>query len=471
MIENPDNLETEFINDLDDLESEDEQSSISIGKQQEYLKKMKLKVTEKPQVEKKSTQEPLKKEKLTYYNSLKHSYFYYPPPLKNRKENSKKNEGEGPLYGLRTLHSLNLVGCTRLTEKGFKYLTYICSNVKHLNLKGCTKINDNCLDFIANFSQLESLNLTGCTHISDKGLMSLSKIKSKNLETLDLTFCHQITDQGIHCISQIPNIKYLDLTCCRNLTKKTLDYLGENSNSLISLNLTGCDKVILCEMKESIKSLKKIALMGCKETCDLCMKSLARKCPNLIELCVAYSDHITDDGIGAILDCNLSTLNLKRCLKITDKTLEMALQRLGDKLTTINVTGCRLISNKGLEYISQMSEIKEICVRRCYLINDQGLKCLESCKYLTSLDVSECHFITGEGIKSLCQSISIPKPSIDKRSSGLSNSPSLVDLMKKFEISKTGLKELKIESCHKVSKEVIDLMQHYYKLKIIYSPN
>lgn len=463
MIENVENLESEFIGELEDLESEDEQT-LSIGKQQEYLKKMNLKVTEKPQNEKINP----KNEKLTYYNSLKHSYFYYPPPIKFRKENTKKKEGEGPLYGLRTLHSLNLVGCTRLTEKGFKYLTYICSNIKHLNLKGCTKINDTCLEYLSNFSQLESLNLTGCTHITDKGLLSLSKIKSKNLESLDLTFCHQITDQGIHCISQIPNIKYLDLTCCRKLTKRTLDYLGENSQSLISLNLTGCDQVILCEMKYNIPSLKKIALMGCKETCDLCMKSLSRKCPNLIELCVAYSDHITDEGMEYIFDCNLSTLNLKRCLKITDKTLENAYNRLGDKLTIINVTGCRLITNKGLYFISQIKGIKEICVRKCALINDEGLKYLEQCKNLRNLDVSECHFITGDGVKSLCQAIGISKPSVDK---SLSSSPSLSDLMKQMINPKNGLIELKIESCHKVSKEVIEHLQHYYKLKIIYSPN
>src|SRR5690606_27830221 len=104
-------------------------------------------------------------------------------------------------------------GCHGLTDKGVKLLLYICKNLKNLNLrgktyliqiiiykKGCNKVNDTALSYICQFEKLETLNLTGCTHITDVGLSYLASTKAENLTTVDLTFCHQITDKGLKVI-------------------------------------------------------------------------------------------------------------------------------------------------------------------------------------------------------------------------------------------------------------------------------
>eukprot|EP01080_Neovahlkampfia_damariscottae_P004762 gene4762-8344_t len=414
-----------------------------------------------------------------YYNSLKHVYYYYPPPIqrsKNQKhERHDSDEHKEPCYGLRTLKSLNVTGCHSLTEKGVNYMTYICQNLEHLNLKGCNKINDKACSFLSEFNNLESLNLTGCTRITDEGIEFLSKMKSKNLQSLDLTFCHQITDEGLKHLSTIKSLTSLDLTCCRKITPKGLQYLIDDCLNLISLNLTGCDQIFLSQlkMKKNDSKIEKLQLMGCKSTSDECMRKLSLWAPNLSDLNIAYSDHVTDIGVDLIItNCsNIKSLNIKRCVKITDKTLKCLSKK--ENLFSLNVTGCKNISNQGIEYISTMKNLQELGLRRCNLITDDGISYLSTLKHLVHLDLSECNLITKSSIKALCDEISERKLTVDLRNSTLPSSEFLSKLIPQNMNSKEqihkGLRILKLENCTNMSKEFVDQLQHHYKLTVYYA--
>jgi hypothetical protein len=419
-----------------------------------------------------------------YYNSLKHIYYYYPPPVRVKNKSEELDDHKEPCYGLRTLKSLNVTGCNSLTDKGVKYMTYICQNLEYLNLRGCNKINDNACSILSEFSKLEHLILTGCTRITDSGLESLSKMKSKNLKTLDLTFCHQVTDAGLKHISTIKSLTHLDLTCCRKITPNGLQYLIDHCVNLISLNLTGCDQIFLStlKMKPKDSKLEKLHLMGCKSTSDECMKKLSSWAPKLNDLNIAYSDHVTDVGIDVIIQhcpC-IHTLNIKRCTKITGKEISIlnvsqdkSLKLMSEKLNVnyLNITGCKKISNQGIEYISLMKNLKELGLRRLELLTDDGISYLTTLKNLEILDLSECNSITKSSVKELCKGICEQKLTVDLRinSQSVSNS----EFLSKFVHSPTkehliGLRSLKLEKCLNMTKDFVDQLQHHYKLSVVY---
>jgi hypothetical protein len=78
-----------------------------------------------------------------------------------KEEYKKKKRISNPQVGLKTLKTLDISGCNRITGKGFSYLQYICQHVVSLNLKGCTKLKDDALSNFLKFKNLEYLNLTG----------------------------------------------------------------------------------------------------------------------------------------------------------------------------------------------------------------------------------------------------------------------------------------------------------------------
>jgi len=424
-----------------------------------------------------------------YYMTYKHSYYYYPPPKPKllKKPNKTKpldeqqqQQTKGPCYGLRTLKKINLTGCHGITDKGVMYLTYICSNLSYLNLKGCNKIDDGALKHLVEFSKLETLVLTGCTHITDEGMKNLSACQSNGkLQNLDVTFCHQITDQGIKYISDLKSLLTLDLTCCRKVTHLGLQYLADNCPHLLSLNLTGCDQIIFCEMTKGFLNIEKLAMMGCKFTCDHCLKFLVKFSKNLTDLCVAYSELVTDEGIAnVIINCpNLSILNLKKCSNITDKVLFVASEYLKESMVSLNVTGARMITNQGLKALAMsLRNLRELSLRKCLQITDVGLGYLHSCRFLESLDLSECPLITDDGIRGLCEQLCEGKPTIDKRKE---NSilptelltkifPNISENKVKKNCHQGGLRDLKIEKSLKISKEFVDMLQHRYKLTVSY---
>jgi hypothetical protein len=452
------NMDTEHVN-MDDLSDDDTESSLSTKR--ESILKVKLK-QRKSQIQK--IVDESDEASLHYYNSLKHSYFYYPPPIPTASRDPSTHAG--PQFGLRTLKSLTLTGCTRFTAKGMKYLTYMCQNLVFLNLKGCNKMNDETLEMISQFSHLEQLNITGCTHITDVGLSHLAKLKK--LKSLDLTFCHQITDGGLKHIAQIESLEEIDLTCCRRISTIALEALGETAKSLKYLNFTGCDGISICASKKAIPKLERIQLMGCKRTCDDCLKKIATSCPNLKEISIAYCDLVTDIGVESLIKyCpNLSVLNVKRCLDVSDKTLELASVNCKD-LKVLNVTGCRLVSDIGMQSISTLSKLSELMIRRCPLVTDEGIKTLKDSKCLATLDISECHLVTEESIKLLCDSLSAKTLIVDKRVQQVPQD--LSKIMGFGSINKRTLKDLRIENCPKVSKEFVDMLHHRYRLQVMYS--
>ena len=106
-----------------------------------------------------------------------------------------------------------------------------------------TDIGDDDLESIHELSRLKSLNLSGCSRITDKGLAYVAKLKQ--LRVLNLTGCDQITNTGLLHVAQLTQLTSLDLSGDvdidrpSKITDTGLEHIAQLTQ-LISLSLKDC---------------------------------------------------------------------------------------------------------------------------------------------------------------------------------------------------------------------------------------
>ena len=104
---------------------------------------------------------------------------------------------------------------------------------------------------------------------------------------------------------------------------------------------------------------------------------------------------ITDRGLEVLKGMPLTALSLEGW-KITDKAIE-ALK--GMPLTHLNLEGCENITDRGLEMLKGMP-LTKLSLARCEPITDVGLEALQELP-LTILNLCGCRLITGRGLRML----------------------------------------------------------------------
>jgi hypothetical protein len=94
---------------------------------------------------------------------------------------------------------------------------------------------------------------------------------------------------------------------------------------------------------------------------------------------------------------NLTSLDLRGCRNITDKGIE-ALKNLPN-LTSLDLGECRNITDKGIEALKNLPNLTSLDLRECRNITDKGIEALKNLPNLTSLDLRGCGNITDKGIE------------------------------------------------------------------------
>lgn len=205
---------------------------------------------------------------------------------------SIRDAGLAALLWLRGLQALTLRACTNITDTGVELLgnlsslTHLdlwgCINIskvglvpfakkraskdglRHLNLDGCFNVDSDCLEQILPTMSLTYLNVSGC-RIRDECFTCLAQLS--NLQTLwaakcgltdiclakiggisSITSLHLggndgITDQGLAHLSQLSNLRTLDLHECRHgITEDGLVSL-QPLKALMQLDISENDRV------------------------------------------------------------------------------------------------------------------------------------------------------------------------------------------------------------------------------------
>lgn len=191
------------------------------------------------------------------------------------------------------LRSFSIYWNLRVTDNGIKALLKNCTEITTLNLSGCKGMTNKILETICTFCVgIKILNLTRCLKLTDEGLAQLLE-NCPNIEVLYLYAISSFTDKSYTKLSNLRDLKVLDLCGAQNLTDNGVSQGFANCKALESLNLTWCVNVT-----------------------DIGIESIANNCHKL---------HL---------------LSLHGLLGVTDKGLESVSRTCAAVLTTIDVNGC-----------------------------------------------------------------------------------------------------------------------------------
>ncbi|CAN1772670.1 F-box protein At3g58530 [Linum perenne] len=172
----------------------------------------------------------------------------------------------------------------RVTDVGIKHLVENCKRICDLNLSGCKNISDKSMQLIGdNYPELLSLNLTRCIKLTDDGLLQIL-LKCSILQSLNLYALSSFTDRAFKSISNLANLRFLDLCGAQHLSDEGLSCIAKCKN-ILSLNLTWCIRVTdvgVISVAESCTSLEFLSLFGIIGVTDKCLEALSRCCSNTL---------------------------------------------------------------------------------------------------------------------------------------------------------------------------------------------
>ncbi|CEP16141.1 hypothetical protein [Parasitella parasitica] len=308
------------------------------------------------------------------------------------------DNGLKSLENLYHLYHLNL-SKTKITDQGIASMvenSKFKTNLEVLLLDGCTRVkSSNTLVPIVNgFENLLQLSLANTGIQQQQSNLNLTR--STKLEQLDLTNTFICDNDLIHIISQIRSLVELKMSGCGNLKRLRLVQFPDREHELDGvlsrfkelplehldltsfLNVTDDGAQHIADMK----SLRYLSLDGTQLT-DAGVELLS----DLIELEKLYLDRtlITDSGLSRLLGLSkLETLSLCHT-----EVSNVFLKLLGDfeqtsftrNLRTLNLAKCVSVTNKGVRHLSGALNLTNLNLDHTG-VNKGCLKYLQDLKYL-----------------------------------------------------------------------------------------
>lgn len=194
-----------------------------------------------------------------------------------------------------------------------------------------TQVTDAHLKQLSQMSNLKHLNLAACLNITDEGVHALI-----HLESLNVSCCKNLTDGAFELLV---NLKFLDASCCDNLTNgafkslvnlKFLKVRGCNKLTdaafkplieLLSLDICLCTQLTATAFK-SLANLRSLIVSWCRQLKDNAFESL----PNLQSLTIHGCDQLTIAAFKPLI--NLKSLYASFCYQLADDALEAMLKQV-----------------------------------------------------------------------------------------------------------------------------------------------
>ncbi|XP_031555111.1 F-box/LRR-repeat protein 14-like, partial [Actinia tenebrosa] len=195
------------------------------------------------------------------------------------------NSSESLFESLRR-RKITRVHCTRATEQELDWLFEKVPDLTHLFFRGCPQVSEGFLQRkIPTLPSLQHLFFRDCKQVTDKLTKDHLFVSSlRNLKSLSLKSCSRIYFAGFRRLTEyLHNLEFLDLTNCGNLDNHCLKILSNSCPNLTCLLLDGCEWVSMTGLKHisQLKNLKKLNLRDCRDLDDEEVHSLSSRLPNL----------------------------------------------------------------------------------------------------------------------------------------------------------------------------------------------
>ncbi|XP_074287119.1 EIN3-binding F-box protein 1-like [Silene latifolia] len=294
----------------------------------------------------------------------------------------------GNAQGLHHLKSITITSCRGVTDLAVEAVGKGCPNLKQFVLKKCAFLSDNGLISFAKVSRsLESLQLEECHRITQIGFFGLllncsPKFKalamsncfgfkdmilgfplpdlSTPLRSVTVRNCPGLGDMTLAMLAKLcPHLQYVNFAGLPAITDAGLLSLVEScdaGNGLVKVDLSGCinvtDDVIVSLAKTHGGTLEVLNLAGCGKVTDASLAAIANDCLVLSELDISKCG-ISDLGITSLArskQLSLQILALSGCSSVSDKCLPF-LYKLGQSLMGLNLQNCNSISSSTIDML------------------------------------------------------------------------------------------------------------------------
>ena len=210
-----------------------------------------------------------------------------------------------------TITKVNVKKCDKITKTGLEKLISL-KGLTALNLSRCDGLKDEDFALLKSATSLTELKVRGCGQLekkkylgelSDKATAHIAEVPT--LRTLNLAHCDQITKLGFETIATKLKLDYLDVSQCENFTGETIKTLVASKDSLKSLKARGC-KIVDADIPtfNELSSLEYLSL--------------------------GHNKALTDNGILALNNPALRTLNIKKCKNITPAAIAQLQEKMKD---------------------------------------------------------------------------------------------------------------------------------------------
>ncbi|KAJ1553770.1 hypothetical protein HK096_006501 [Nowakowskiella sp. JEL0078] len=212
-----------------------------------------------------------------------------------------------------------------MLSDGVKMMVEGCRQLTVLQIANCGGVNNECLEAVSQLEQLVRFDVSSCGFVSDIGICSLvNDGLLLNLANLTLSHCSHLTDLAMLALSQhCHNLQCLELSGCRLVSDEGLIPLVQN-----------CFKI------------RKLDLEECVLITDNLVSAISNHLSSTIEhLIFSFCDLINDTAIlHLIRSCNLKTLEIDNCSRISDVLVSDLASQLPSTLRRINLFDCRGVS-------------------------------------------------------------------------------------------------------------------------------
>lgn len=189
------------------------------------------------------------------------------------------------------------------------------------------------------------------------------------------------------------------------ITDVALLQLGQGCQSIVSINLYGCEMVSdtgLSWLSSFLKDLRHIDLSRCSKVTNSGMRLLSEGCKNLRSIVLLNVKRVGDVGIRYLATecCHIERLNASGLSMLSDGvdrsfSLE-GLQALGDSKCTstlkhLNLHGCSQVCNLSLIAISNFGSLESLDLSGCTNLTMAGASHIgKKCRLINSLSLASC---------------------------------------------------------------------------------
>ena len=224
-------------------------------------------------------------------------------------------------------------------------------------------------------------------------LIIFSSLKRITMEDPFITLSNAISDE-FQNITKLNILQYNSLQ--RHINTERIQIIARKFINLMDLNLDGCIKITddaIIEIAKNCKKIQILSLHNCYKLTDLSIKEITTNCLDLISLNVSFCSKITDISLDYISSsCNkLTHLLLPNCYKITDKGLIHVANNSNSKISVLNVSNIRNITDNGISAILSSLPLIFLNISNCIQITSKAFEQIGSCKEtIIHYDFSGC---------------------------------------------------------------------------------